>query len=1265
MTAVSRKPVAWRWFTPVLIVVLVLEGGFLWAFVGGSGPAVVTAGESPFSWAGRSAPLSSGGARPEGEAAVSALADSSNIPSVNSTLVVFNDTLVPGNFAAENGLGPDGLAYDPAKGEIFVANPAWNFVSVVSDSQHVVLTTVTVGTNPETPCYDSGKGEVFVPNLVSDTVSVINDTNDTVVATIPVGSFPESATYDPAQGELFVTNAQSNNVSVINDTNNTVVGTLPVGAYPVAASFDPELGELFVANDDSGNVSVVNTTTNLTVSSVPVGSYPVSTEFDPTTAQVFVVNSGSDNVSVISTTTDRVTATVAVGDYPLGAVYDPADRDLFVANSDSNNVSAISDTNDTVVTSVPAPDDPVSLTLDSHAGEVYVAEHSSDTLAVISATSDQVVSTVITGDNPDAVAYDAGRGTLFVGAGGPDTDFAFSDSNFATVANWTFASNGTSVALAYDSGRGEVFVALAHGPNAVEVIDDSTDQAVASIPVGSDPVALTYDPVRGLVFVANRDSNTVSVINDTTHQLTTVPVGADPSGIACDPLTGDVYVTNLDNLSVIDEATEKVVHWIPVTGGPTGVVYAADLNEMLVAEGSGNVTVINATSGEVTGTIAVGGEPFAVAYDPDDRTVLVTNDGTNDLDAINASTGQVTATVHLDSIPAGVTYDAGTNEVFVATWGGTVSVLRFHSTYSVTFSETGLPAGTLWSVTLDGATLNTTSSQVSFEEPNGSYRYAVGSVAGWAASSYSGSVGVQGSDRDVLVTWIQRTYLVTFTESGLPTGTPWWVNVSGGPSVSSNGTSLAFDEPNGSFAYSVATTNKTFEAVGGTLLVEGVPVNEAVSFTKVTYLVTFTETGLPVGTEWSVTLANTSEEASIASISFPEANGTYTYRIGPLDGWTTNYSGSVVVDGTGQVVPTVWTQVTYDVTFTESGLPNGTVWWVNLTGGQSFRGSTSRIAFPEPNGTYPFLLAAANRSFAAPGGNLSVNGTPVAESAGFRLVVYTVSLSESGLPTGTRWWVNVSGQAPATSLGPNIMLALPNGSYAGAVATGNTSYSASGVRFTVSGTSIHVAVPFSLVTFRVVFTETGLPSGSEWWVNLTGGRSFTGTGATITFFEPNGSYAYTLATANKTFAASRGVFSVNGAPAAGSADFLPVTYDVTFVVGGLPTGTSWSVTLSGVTNSSAGSELSFQESNGTHAFSVGAVSGYAASPARGALVVNGTNVEERLTFTATTVSAPTFLGLPSPEGYALLGVGVGLVAIVGTYFAVRWHRRHRRVAEQP
>ncbi len=543
---------------------------------------------------------------------------SSGGPYVIDTLVLFNNTLVPGNFLAANGIGPSGTAYDSGKGEIFVANLGSNTASVISDATNKVVATIPVGSYPIGTAYDSGKGEVFVTNVDSNTVSVISEATNTVVATVAVGSDPFGVAYDSGKGEIFVANAGSDNVSVVSDATNTMVATVAVGSEPFGAAYDSGKGEVFVANLLSNTVSVISDATK-----------PVT-----------------------------VVATVAVGSYPIGAAYDSGKGEVFVTNVDSNTVSVISDATNTVV------------------------------------------ATVAVGSGPYGAAY--------------------------------------------DGGTNEVFIANGFGSNSVSVISDATNTVVATVPVGSSPAGVAYDSANGYIYVSNYGQGTISIIS------------------------------------------------------------------------------------------------------------------------------------------------AG------AAW------------YAVTFIEIGLLSGKSWSATLNGTPESSRSTLITFTEPNGTYAFTVGSVAGYTVSPSLGSVTVNRADVTEAVTFTQVTYTVTFTEGGLPSGTTWSVNLNG-VSESSNTVSIAYTEPNGTFSYSVgAVAGYAASPSSGTVTVAGSPVTQAITFTALpppTYALRFTESGLSTGTKWSVTCNGTTESSATrsstgSSIVFIEPNGTYSFTVGSVPGYTVNPStGTVTVNG--------------------------------------------------------------------------------------------------------------------------------------------------------------------------------------------------------------------------------------------------------------------------------------------------------------------------------------------------------------------------------
>ncbi len=304
------------------------------------------------------------------------------------------------------------------------------------------------------------------------------------------------------------------------------------------------------------------------------------------------------------------------------------------------------------------------------------------------------------------------------------------------------------------------------------------------------------------------------------------------------------------------------------------------------------------------------------------------------------------------------------------------------------------------------------------------------------------------------------------------------------------------------------------------------------------YNVTFTETGLPNGTTWYVNLTNSnSGPITGSSYNLYLTNGTYTYTISTDNAiYSPSYNNIFIVKGAPVSESITFSKVTYSVTFTETGLPTATIWYVNLTNGQSFNSSTSAITFNETNGTYVYTVSTDNTIYSASpsSGSFTVNGNNISESITFSKVTYSVTFTETGLPNGTTWYVNITNVIKSgTITGISHTFSLANGTYVYTVSTDNTIYSASpsSGSFTVNGKSINEPITFSkiTVTYSVTFTETGLPTATIWYVNLTNGESFKSINSTITFNEPNGTYLYTVLSAdNYSATPPSGNFTING-----------------------------------------------------------------------------------------------------------------------------------------
>jgi YVTN family beta-propeller protein len=1178
-----------------------------------------------------------------GDAAASVPSQPARPPYVANTLVLVNNTLIPGNFLAADNVLPVGDALDDGTHEVFVTESGSSNVTAINDTTKEVMANITVGSSPQGIAYDNRTAELFVADSGSNDVSVINDMTDTVVASIPVGDSPNGIAYDNRTAEVFVTNSGSNSVTVINDSSDAVVTNTTVGSDPLGLAFDSGTDSVFVANFNSANVSVINDTTNTVVATVPVGFFPDAVTYDKGTGEIFVANFGSNNLSVINDTTYTVVATIGVGVSPDGVAYDRGKGEVFVANSGSANVSVVNDTTDLVVATAAVGFSPEGLAYDQGRGQVFVANFESDSVSVINDTTSKVVLNISLGSSPYAVTYGDGTGELFVANYGTGKLNIINGTTGQVVAN--VVAGNHPVAVAFDNGSGLIFVAN-EMTGTVSVINDSTNRLLATVVVGTFPVGIAYDSRTGNVYVANEASSTISVINMTMFLVVnTISVGPYPSGITYDDGTGQLFVPHyLSNIVTVINGAGHVKGSVVVGSHPVSAAYDSGRGEVFVANGdSNNVSVINDTTDTLVATVPVGSLPDGVAYDNATGEVFVANGDSDNVSVINDTSNTVTASVPVGGFPLGVAYDPVSAQVYVCNlYQGTLSIISFvpAPTYAVTFAESGLPAGTSWSVTLDGILESSTNGSIAFTIHNGTYAYSIGAVPGWNQTTlpYSGSLTVNGTSlAEPTLIFSQVEYPVTFTEVGLPPGTSWSITLNG-TLESSNGSSINFSEPNGTYAYSITPLpgwDQSTLSSSGLVNVTGSSVVEpSLAYTAFTYSVAFAESGLPSGTLWSVMLNGTFENTTGNSLNFTEPNGTHAYSIAPVPGWnqtTLPSAGTLNVTGASVMEPTLlFAQVEYAVTFSETGLPVGTSWSVTLNGSQESSTGVS-IAFIEPNGSYAYSIAPVagwDQTTLPSTGTLDVNGAPLTEpTLAFTLNEYAVTFTEAGLVSGTLWSVTLEGTVHSSTSNP-ITFSELNGTYAftiGSVA-GYSVNPASGM-VTVSGSNPATQmIDFTSTMgslYAVTISEIGLPSGTNWSATLNG-TTQSSTTATIQFTEPNGTYSFSIpAVTGYSGNRTAGMLTVSGTPVVESIGFTATVsgqFVVKFVETGLPTGTSWSVTFNGATQSSTTGTIMFTEPNGTYAFSIGGVAGYSANQTSGTVAVSGGLVTQTIGFSLTSSS---------------------------------------------
>ena len=227
-------------------------------------------------------------------------------------------------------------------------------------------------------------------------------------------------------------------------------------------------------------------------------------------------------------------------------------------------------------------------------------------------------------------------------------------------------------------------------------------------------------------------------------------------------------------------------------------------------------------------------------------------------------------------------------------------------TYTVTFVEHGLSPGAVWGVVVNGTAYRSATSQIVYPQPTAapsSYRYYVEGLNGFTATPASGTGPSSRSNVSVAITFAPLTYLVSFQASGLPNGTGFNLTFQGGRLSTASGT-LTVSIGNGTYPYTVGSSGDfTASPSSGTVTVSGSAKTVAIAFQPFTYPVEFAQSGLAGSTTWSVTLNGQPQSSTGAVDSFALGNGTYSYTIGAVGGYSvTPTSGVVTVGGGGYTI---------------------------------------------------------------------------------------------------------------------------------------------------------------------------------------------------------------------------------------------------------------------------------------------------------------------------------------------------------------------------
>lgn len=230
---------------------------------------------------------------------------------------------------------------------------------------------------------------------------------------------------------------------------------------------------------------------------------------------------------------------------------------------------------------------------------VFVSMPTADEVAVIDSEQFKVVDSVAAGSNPVRVALQPDERLLWVGNNASTAEQSgvtvIDTSSLKTLKH--LATGGGHHEIAFSKDSRFAFVTN-RDDGTLSIIDIASLTLIKQLKTGSHPLSVVYSPLSGAAYVADGKDGTVTVVDAASQSVRRViklKQGLGPMGFSADGRFGIVLNTLENQASVIDAATDALIHDLDVSSEPYQVVFTKAY-AYVRGLASSKVTMINLAS---------------------------------------------------------------------------------------------------------------------------------------------------------------------------------------------------------------------------------------------------------------------------------------------------------------------------------------------------------------------------------------------------------------------------------------------------------------------------------------------------------------------------------------------------------------------------------------------------------------------------------------------------------------------------------------------
>jgi YVTN family beta-propeller protein len=253
---------------------------------------------------------------------------------------------------------------------------------------------------------------------------------------------------------------------------------------------------------------------------------------------------------------------------------------------------------------------------------------------------------------------------------------ARAQNRYSVQSRWTIGGEGGWDYLTADAAAHRLYVT--HGTR-VEVLDTRSGRVIGSIQGLQGIHGVALDDTGKFGYISDGRAGVVVVFDRANlEKLDSIPVGTNPDGIVFEPVTKTVWAFNgrSSNVSVIDTATRKVIATIALPGKPEFPVADGKGTIFDNIESKNSIVRLDARTKTLTATWPLTNceSPSGLAIDRAGRRLFTVCDSKT-MNVVDANSGKVLARPTIGDGPDAAAYDAADKLAFSSNGDGTLTVV--------------------------------------------------------------------------------------------------------------------------------------------------------------------------------------------------------------------------------------------------------------------------------------------------------------------------------------------------------------------------------------------------------------------------------------------------------------------------------------------------------------------------------------------------------------------------------------------------------------